>query len=205
MKKFKCSLLFLLATLFCVTTFAQPSPLPMLQSTSDQMLVELQKNEAVLKTKPAVVYGIINKILLPHFDMAGMARSALGRDAWQNASPVQRKQFTQQFVILLTRTYAAAFAQYTSEKVQFINPRGGVTGDNTQIDSQIARPNGQQIVVSYRLAWQNNQWKIYDFSVDGISMVESFRSQFAAQMSQGGLDALIQQLTQHNAQPQSFN
>jgi phospholipid transport system substrate-binding protein len=105
----------------------------------------------------------------------------------------------------LTRTYAAAFAQYTSEKIKFINPRGGVTGSTTQIDSQIMRPNGQQIVVSYRLAWQNNQWKIYDFSVDGISMIESFHSQFAAQMSQGNLDALIQQLVQHNAQPQKFD
>jgi phospholipid transport system substrate-binding protein len=204
MKKIKYGLMFLIA-MFCLTVFAQTSPLPMLQNTSDQMLAALQKNEAVLKTKPAVVYGIINRVLLPHFDMVGMARAALGRDAWQNATPAQQKQFTQQFITLLTRTYAAAFAQYTAEKVQFLEPRGGVTGSNTQIDSQITRPNGQQITVTYRLALQGQQWKIYDFSVDGISMIESFRSQFAAQMSQGNLDSLVQQLAQHNAKPQSFD
>lgn len=204
MKKLNFLLLFLLAA-FCITSFAQPSPLPMLQSTSDQMLAALRNNQAVLKTKPPVVYGIIRRILLPHFDTKGMAKTALGK-AWITATPAQQQRFTQEFTTLLVRTYSVAFAQYTNEQVRFFPPRGNVSGQtNLQIDSQITRPTGQQISVAYHLSFQGGQWKVYDFSVEGISMIESFRSQFAAQLSQGNLNDLIQQLIQRNARPQRFD
>lgn len=204
MKKFK-YLLSCLIAVFCITALAQPSPLPLLQNTSNQMLAALQKNQAVLKTKPPVVYGIIQRILLPHFDTTGMARASLGR-AWGTATPTQRQRFTKEFTTLLVRTYAAAFAQYTNEQVQFFPPRGNISGKTqVQVDSQITRPNGQQISVSYHMAWQGSQWKVYDFSVDGVSMIQSFGSQFAAQLSQNNLDALIQELARRNARPQRFD
>jgi phospholipid transport system substrate-binding protein len=195
---------FLLLLAFGVTAFAQPSPIPMLQSTSDQMIAALQQNKASLN-KPGVVYGLTRRILLPHVDTAGMARSVLGKDVWAGATSAQRQRFTDQFIMLLIRTYSAAFAAYTNEKVQFMPLRGDISGQTfTEAESQIIRQGGPAVSVSYRLVLQKGQWKLYDFSVDGVSMIESFRSQFADQLSQGNLDGLIQQLTQHNARPQKF-
>jgi len=204
MRKLK-SLLFLL-TVFCITAFAQPSPIDMLQDTSNQMIKALQQNKTALKNNPEVVYTITKRILLPRVDTVGMARSVLGRNVWMNATQAQRQQFTQQFVTLLVRTYSAAFAAYTDENVQF-SPIRGDTADQTfiQVDSQIIRHNGAPpVTVTYRLLSSNGEWKVYDFSVDGVSMIESFRSQFAEELSRGNLDTLIQQLVKHNSERQHF-
>lgn len=203
MKKMKYLLSFLLA-IFFITALAQPSPIPMLQSTSDQMLSALQQNKARLN-QPNVVYSLTRRILLPHVDAAGMARTVLGRDVWMKATPAQQQQFTQQFITLLVRTYSAAFAAYNNESVKFLPLRGDISGQTqVQVDSQIIRQGGPAVSVSYRLVLLGGAWKVYDFSVDGVSMLQSFRSQFADQLSRGGLDAVIQQLAQHNAQPQKF-
>lgn len=198
MKLFKYAILCLF--MFCGVAFAAPSPLPMLQSTSDQALAALKQNEAALKNNPRVVYRIITSILVPHFDLQGMARSVVTRDAWVNATPAQRAQFTDEFKQLLIRTYSSALSSYQNEGVEFLPIRGGISGTRTQVNSQIIRQGGPSIPVNYRLALLGQQWKIYDFSVDGVSMLESYRSQFLDILSQGGnLDSLIEKLKQHNA------
>jgi phospholipid transport system substrate-binding protein len=129
-----------------------------------------------------------------------MARSVLGRQAWMSATPNQRAQFTQEFTTLLVHTYSSALANYKDEAVQFQPMRGDASGSRAQVNSIILRKSGPSISVNYRLILLNSQWKVYDFSVDGISMLQSFRSQFADELSQGNLDTVIQHLQQHNMQ-----
>lgn len=195
--KFKYSLFFLLG--FCFVALAANSPLGMLQNTSDQALAALKKNEATLKTNPHVVYQIINNIIVPHFDLQGMARAVVSRDVWMQASPEQRNQFTRQFTTLLVRTYSSALASYSNETVEFM-PSRNAGGGRAQINSQIVRQGAPAITVNYRLALVGSNWKIYDFTVEGVSLLESYRTQFADVLSQGGgLQGLINKLSQHNA------
>lgn len=187
--------------LVCITTWALSSPIELLQNTSNQLIVALQRNQATLKTKPQIVYGIVNQILLPHVDLMSMSSRALGRAAWSQASPAQRQAFSQQFTTLLIKTYSSALAQYTDERVNFLPMRNDYnTQSRVQVNSVIVRDSGPSINVSYRLIPEGGQWMLYDFSVDGISMVESFRSQFAEELQQKGIDGLINKLAQHNAQ-----
>ena len=126
---------------------------------------------------------------------------ALGRDACMQSTPTQRQAFIQQFTILLIRTYSSALAQYTDEKVNFLPLRGNFNAETrVQVNSKIIRDSGPPINVSYRLVRMGEQWKLYDFSVDGISLVQSFRSQFAQELQQVGIDGLINKLAQHNTQ-----
>jgi len=187
--------------LLCTVVWAISSPLDLLQNTSNQLISALQQNQATLKTKPEIVYSIVKKILLPHVDLVNMSSKALGRETWLKATPQQRQAFTQQFSTLLVRTYASALARYTDEKVNFLPLRGNCDGQmRVQVDSNILRDSGPTINVSYRLMRINNQWKLYDFSVDGVSLIQSFRSQFSEELQQKGLDGLINELTQHNMQ-----
>lgn len=190
-----------ISLLLCTIVWAISSPVDLLQNTSNQLISTLQQNQATLKTKPQLVYGIVNQILLPHVDLVTMASRALGREAWMRASPAQRQAFTQQFSILLIRTYSSALAQYTDEKVSFLPFRGDFNNQSRiQVNSRIIRDSGPSINVSYSLMRVGEQWKLYDFSVDGISMVQSFRSQFVEELHQTGIDGLINKLAQHNAQ-----
>lgn len=182
---------------FINNAMAAVSPLPMLQSTSDQMINALRQNQSSLQSNPQLVYGFTTHILLPHVDINGMARSVLGRNGWAQATPAQRAQFTQEFTTLLVHTYSGAFAKYSNQTVQF-QPIRGIAGNRVQVNSLILQPGGPSISVQYRLVLQGGQWKVYDFSVDGVSMIESFRNQFAQQLNQGGMPMLLQALRQHN-------
>jgi phospholipid transport system substrate-binding protein len=190
----------LFISLFSSTAFAVSSPLDMLKPTSDQMLAELKANQATLKSNPQKVFSIVHRILLPHVDMATMARSVVGRSEWNNANSQDQQAFTTQFTDLLIRTYASALASYTNQSVEFFPLRGGYEGQNQiQVQSQIIQPGGPPIPVNYILLLEGNQWKVIDFSVDNVSIVQNFRAQFASDLSQGGLANLTRKVTQHNA------
>lgn len=191
----------LFGLLMCSLAWAVSSPLDLLQNTSNQLISALQRNQATLKTKPQIVYAIVNQILLPHVDVMSMSSRALGRDAWLKTMPRQRKAFAQQFVTLLIRTYSSALAQYTNEKVNFLPMREDYYKQSrVQVNSVIIRESGPSINLSYRLMRENGQWMLYDFSVDGVSIIESFRSQFAGELQQSGIEGLISKLAQHNSQ-----
>jgi phospholipid transport system substrate-binding protein len=177
------------------------SPVELLQTTSNRLISQLQRNQTTLHNNPRAVYSIVNQILLPHVNLAYMSSRALGRDAWMQATPYQRKAFMQQFTTLLVRTYSSALAQYNNERVVFFPLRADYSNARAvQVDSRILRRSGPSIDVSYRLMNQAGQWKLYDFSVDGISMVGSFRAQFVQELQQGGLNGLIRKLAIHNSQ-----
>lgn len=187
--------------LICTMAWAISSPVDLLQSTSNQLISALQRNQATLKTKPQIVYGIVNQILLPHVDVMSMSSKALGREAWLRATPMQRQAFAQQFVTLLIRTYSSALAQYTNERVNFLPLRGDYNSESrVQVNSVIVRETGPSINLSYRLMRVDGQWMLYDFSVGGVSIIESFRSQFAQELQNNGIDGLINKLAQHNNQ-----
>lgn len=206
MRRYLLWIFFLLPLCFAQFAIAQqtaPNPIPELTDLSNQMIVALKENKASMKKDPQVVYGIVEKILLPHVDIQAMSRSVLGRDAWSKATPDQKERFTEAFKKLMLRTYAAGMSSYTDESVEFMPIRGGIQPDQNRVEvmSKIIRTDGPPIPVSYRLVYLSNDWKVYDFSVEGVSMIESFRSQFADELSQGvDIENLIKKLNQHNEQ-----
>lgn len=183
----------------CAVVWAVSSPVDMLQTATDKMISALSQNKATIKTNPALVERLARQILLPHIAVPTMARLALGRDAWQSATPAQQQQFTQQFTTLMIRTYSTALASYTNQVVQYYPIRGGYAGQQqVQVNSRILQSGGPAIPVSYKLVLLGGQWKVYDFSVDGVSLVQSFRSQFAQQINKGGMSGLLAAMSSHN-------
>jgi phospholipid transport system substrate-binding protein len=189
-----------LMVFFCVNAFAAtPSPMTMLQSTSDQMINRLHAEKTTIKNNPQKVFNIVNEILLPRVDRVYMSKSVVGRTAWTAASPADQNAFITQFTELLIRTYASALASYSNQTVEFFPLRSGYEGQTqVTVQSQILQPGGPAIPVSYHLLLEGNEWKVIDFSVDNVSIVENYRAQFANDLSQSGLKALTQKLVQHN-------
>lgn len=178
---------------------ATSNPVQMLETTSNQMIAALKANKATIKSNPMYVEGLARRILLPHVDVTSMSRLALGRNGWQSASSSQRTAFMQEFVTLLLRTYGTALASYTNQSVQFMPLRENPSNKTQiQVYSKIIQPGGPSIPMSYRLVRRGNQWYVYDMSVDGVSIVRSFRSQFSSELSQGGMPALLNAMRTHN-------
>jgi phospholipid transport system substrate-binding protein len=179
-------------------TKKQISPITMLDTTATQIITALDRNKGSLHNS-RVVGRIIRRYLIPKVDVKFMSRFALGRDAWRKASPAQRTQFTKEFTTLVINTYSTAFSQYRNEKVRFKPLRNGYSGKRrVSVKSVIVRRNGPNINVSYRLYSRKSDWRIYDISVEGVSILTSFRSQFAGELRQGSMQQLIKKLGKHN-------
>lgn len=176
------------------------SPIPQLQSTADKIITALKNNQSSLKSNPRIAAHIVTEYLAPVVDQQAMAQAVVGRNAWNNASSAQRNQFISQFKTLVVNTYAAAFAQFSDQRVQFSPIRGGADQSRVNVQSSIISSSRPPISVSYTLSHNGSNWKIIDFSVDGVSMVQSFRSQFAGPLAQSGISGLIKSLATHNGQ-----
>lgn len=179
---------------------ATPDPMNMLQQVSDNMLAALKQERPHLKQNPDLIYDLVNKYLLPHVDLTGMSRSVLGREVWAKATEIEKQNFTQEFTHIVINTYSSALNAYTDEKMRFYPIRGGYEGkQRILVDSHVLRDQGQPIAVSYRMVLLNNQWKVYDLNVEGIGLLESFRSQFGDLLSKGrSLGEITQTLKSRN-------
>jgi phospholipid transport system substrate-binding protein len=192
--RFKAYLLSFLILVFSFPAFADPAPLVMLKQVSSQMIAELERNKGRLSTQ--VIDNIVHRILLPHVDLESMSRSVVGRQYWMQATPAQREQFKREFTNVVIQVYSAPLSSYNGEIIEFKPSRDSTTASRIQVQSIITRKNGQKIPVNYRLVQSGGSWKVYDFSVEGISMVSSYRSQFDNILQQQGMDGLLQRLRQ---------
>lgn len=178
---------------------AQTSPVPMLENTASQIIATLKQNKSHLKQNHRIIYQAVEHYLLPNVDVTGMARSVLGRQAWVKASAADKEEFTRVFTQLVIRTYANPLAEYTDETVKFLPLRGPADGHFTRVNSVIVRSNGQNIPLSYSLVSKNNGWKIYDLSVEGVSLLQSFRSQFSQILHNSSIQDLIAQMRKNSS------
>lgn len=204
------ALLFMLFSSFVLAATnnnAQSSvgPEQLIQKTADQMIAGLKANQPQLKSNPDIIYKLVKQVVLPNVAVQGMSRAVLGRNTWSTATPAQKQQFVNSFTNLVIGTYASAFAAYTNETVKVFPIRGGVAADAivAQVKTVIQRSDGPDIPVNYNLVKLNGQWKIYDFSVEGVSLVQSFRTQFASELSNGNLQTLLARLDAHNKRLQN--
>lgn len=177
---------------------AASSPVPMLEETANKIIATLKENKSSIRQNKDIIKDAVAKYLLPKVDVQGMARSVLGRQEWNKASHADKKAFTEQFTQLVVRTYATPLAEYTDETVKFLPQRTASNGRFTRVNSVIMRSNGQNIPLTYSLVAKNGDWKIYDLSVEGVSLLQSFRSQFNQALQNESLAELIAQMKQNN-------
>ncbi len=198
MKIIKIGFLLITMVLTKVVSAAQTSPVPMLESTASQIIAVLKENKSNLKQNHHIIYQAVEHYFLPHVDVTGMSRSVLGRQAWSRATAAEKQEFTEAFTKLVIRTYASPLAEYTDETVKFLPQRGSSDGQFTRVNSIIIRSTGQNIPLSYSLVAKNNTWKIYDLSVEGVSLLQSFHSQFGQILQNSSMKELIAQMRKNS-------
>lgn len=181
------------------------SPVVFLNGLSQQMLLKLERHKSQLKgpSGKRIVHQIVNQVLMPHMSTNRMSAAVIGRNNWVKASRAQRATFVKEFRQLVVDTYGAALTSYDNDRVRYYPVRGGYAGKQyLRVNSVIIRRSGHKIPMSYNLLRVGNRWQIYDFSVENVSMVQSYRSSFSAYLSKGGLGALIKRLKDHNRRNQ---
>jgi len=189
-----CALLWAVSTFAATQSATAQPPVVMLEGVTNQLLKGLKQQK---NTSDKALNQLVNRVLMPHIDLDTTSKIILG-NYWNKASATECDEFKKQFTLFIVRTYANALSSYSNQTVRYFPIRVGVTGSQTQVDSEIDQPNGQSVKVSYRLKLVGGSWQVYDFSVENVSIVENYRSQFADTLRTKGLSGLNASLKSQN-------
>ena len=175
-----------------------PVPQALIKDSSDRMQQSLKENKATIEKNPSFVYGLVEKILLPNFDFSKMSKLALGKN-WRKANTAQRERFIREFRLLLVRTYSTAMLEFIDGDIVFLPFRGDLAKKKVKVKMEIARPGGPSIPMALSMYLnKQNKWMVYDVKIDGISLVTNYRSTFATEIRNDGMDKLIDNLSARN-------
>lgn len=172
-------------------------PTALIETSANAMLGELEANRADYRKNPAKLSALVERVLLPNFDVEHAARLVLGKH-WRAASPEQRKRFIDAFYGSLMANYGDALLEFTGDRIRVLPTPVTPEATSAVVRTEVKRRNGEKIPVNYVLRKTDAGWKAWDVVIEGISYVKSFREDFGAEIDQKGLDAVIARLEAQN-------
>lgn len=184
-------------------TTAAETPDITMQQLTDQVMNRLIEKEVYLKENPdqvqRVARELVDEFVIPHLDMKLMSRWIVGK-SWRKATASQRAQFMEEFTGMLIRTYASALLEFRGKSVIFKPFNRDPKRKDGLVRAEFSSNDGTPVVpVLFRVRLnKQDEWKIFDIIVDGISLVKNYRSSFGAEIRKVGLEGLIQRLSNHN-------
>lgn len=190
----------LLFGLVSVSVQAQDSLLPpqlVIQETSDTLQKSLQKPEYKKDFLKATRY--VEEVIDPHVDFDRVSILTLGK-YWKTANPDQKARFKKEFRTLLVRTYTTAFTEYANWTIRYLPLKMDAADNKVLVRTEILQPGAQPVAVNYRMANNKGDWKVYDILIEGISLIQNYRTSFTEEVARtGSMDQLINQLSQRNS------
>ena len=133
----------------------------------------------------------IRRVALELFDFEETARRCLGRH-WHARTPAERAEFVTLFADLLERTYVGRIEQYSGERVVFAGET--VDGDQAIVRTRLAIKGGGEAPIDYRLHRRDGRWRVYDVTIEGVSLVSNYRAQFNRIIQASSYEGLVQRL-----------
>ena len=175
---------------------ADEAPDALIKRVATEVLDAVKADAAIQAGDMAKVMALVDGKIMPNVNFARMTASAVGR-FWRQASPEQQQQLQDEFKTLLVRTYSGALGQVKDQTLSFRPMRAAPTDTEVVVRSDV-RGRGDPIQLDYRLEKTEAGWKIYDLNVMGVWLVETYRTQFAAEINAKGIDGLIATLSKRN-------
>jgi len=118
---------------------------------------------------------------------------------WRTATEAQRKRFIDAFYQSLMRNYGDAVAEFTEDRLKILPFKGDLASGAATIRTEVKRSNGTPVPVNYTMRATPQGWKAWDITIEGISYVKNYRTDFGAEIDQKGIDAVIERLETQNA------
>ncbi|WP_137720179.1 Tgt2/MlaC family protein [Methylobacillus flagellatus] len=185
--------------MFAVPAQAEVAPDDLVKTTAQEVLDIVKKDKDIQAGDQKKIFALAEEKILPNFNFDRVSRMVLGKN-WRSATPEQQQAFQREFRSLMLRTYATALSKYRNQTIDFKPTRVQPGDTEVTVKTLIVQPGGQPIAVDYSLEKQTDAWKVYDITIEGVSLVTNYRSQFGNEVRQGGIDGLIQKLTEKNKQ-----
>lgn len=179
------------------TAVANEAPDALIKRISLEVLDTARNDKQIQAGDQTRILQLVEEKVLPYVDFERMTSLAAGR-SWRDASAEQKKQLTTEFRELLKYTYSGALSQVSDQKIQFRPLRTSPGDVEVEVQSQVLQPRGEPIQLNYRLEKLATGWKIFDVNVLGAWLVQTYKGNFATEISKSGIDGLIKTLHERN-------
>jgi phospholipid transport system substrate-binding protein len=174
------------------------APDELIKNTVKEVTAIIKQDKDIQAGDQKKIIALVDAKVLPHFDFQRMTQLAVGR-YWRTASPEQQQALVTEFRDLLVRTYTKVFTVYRDQAIVVKPLRMAPEDTEVTVSTVISKPGSQPTSVDYEMKKSPDGWKVFDISVEGVSMVMSYRGTFASQIQQEGIDGLIRTLSDKNA------
>jgi phospholipid transport system substrate-binding protein len=197
----KTLLLRLLFSVFLVpAALAQElAPDALVKKISEEVIAAIRQDRGIQAGDPGKIHDLVETKVLPHFNFRRTTQIAMGQ-SWRRATPEQQEQLVGQFKLLLVRTYSGALASYRDQVIEFRPLRAKPGETEVTVRSFVKQGGTAPVAIDYDLEKTASGWKIFDVRLDGISLAANYRSAFAEEIRNNGIDGLINLLASKNRQ-----
>jgi len=175
---------------------ADVAPDAFVRGISNEVIDTAKTDKAIQAGDIGKIIALVDSKVMPNVNFEAVTRSAVG-PKWREATAEQRSKLQAEFKVLLVRVYAGALTQIKDQTTEITKTLPVPGGSQVVVQSEV-RGKGEPIKLDYRLDKTDAGWKIIDVNVGGIWLVTSYRSQFAQELSSGGIDGLINKLVERN-------
>lgn len=168
---------------------------------SNQVLDRIKSDPSLRNGDIGSINQLVDQVIMPDVDFAMVTRMTVG-PKWRQASAEERQQLQDAFKQLLIRVYSGALAQVTDHVCELSPTRNRAVEDEMVIRTQLKSASKPPIAMDYRI-YRNKagEWKIVDVNVEGVWMVENYRTQFSSVLNQEGIPGLIRDLKARAERP----
>ena len=175
-----------LLMLLASPALAARTPTDTVKDAINQVIAELQGHSLEREQRWASIGRIIND----RFDFRSMSQSVLAT-SWQEATTEEKRQFVEYFSQYLEDTYRTKIESYSDQRVEYLAEQ--VRKDRATVDTAVVTSD-KRIPITYRLKLTKGEWVAYDVVIEGVSLVNNYRSTFSAIVKAGGMDGLLTDL-----------
>jgi len=190
MKQHLVRMTLILCLIFPLSAFAGV-PLETVKGHLDKVLDVLRdpslKAESAKKAKKDRIRAISEKM----FDFTELSKRTLAQN-WSKFNPEQQKEFVDLYTSLLENAYANKIMAYTDEKIVF-SKEVALTEKTVEVQSRVLRKNGD-IPIYYRVIMKDSSWRVYDIVIEGVSLINNYRSQFREILTNKPPESLLETL-----------
>jgi len=171
------------------------APVAVVEQTATNLQEKLNGQQQYYAENVEELYVLIDTILLPNFDIQYAGKLVLGKSHWVAATEEQRARFVDAFYSFLIKTYAKGILDFDQENL-VIKPEANFSkdGKKAMVLTELIIDGGDNVQINYSVRQSKGQWKIYDVRIEGVSYIQNYRSQFNAEISAQGIEAVITRL-----------
>ena len=168
-----------------------PGPTEQLKGAIDRVLRVLEDPGLKAPPRAAERRREIRRIAEEIFDFEETARRAMAQH-WRTLTPAQQGEFVTLFTDLLEQAYISKIEMYGGERIQYVGER--VEGDYATVSTRLTTTKGVEVPIDYRALRQAERWRVYDVSIEGVSLVANYRTQFNSLMRTSSAEQLLAKL-----------